>query len=538
MPLPNILGTSAANQPSSSGLPNILGGNNATPKITSTKVSGLPNILSNTSPTPTVAPTPAPKLSFWDAPDNSALGITKNTITGLPKALWDTLGPGKIQDYLKTPEGQNAAANLSPSDVRKSIAPAIASVPLQLASDISGQDINLKSSNPNLANDIHIKSVQNATREAVLNGENPYEAIIKAVPQVSMDALMVAGLSQKVFSPRTEVIGVGYKKNILQPGETAVDKSFRLTNPDQVKNFAIPKEVLPQLEQQGIKLSGYDETQPVYARTTLGLNGKVKLEIVQIKPSFAEQFFKIFKGNPTKVPETGLTIVASHEKAANEISVVPTKTEVSPAVPSEVNPVSLPKDSLSVGTETPTSQNIPSVQTETGPVALNSPTIGTQTPTPQVTPSETGLNLAGPQTVSTPTPSVQAEGGPVTLHPLTPTVMAPEAVQTEAGPITLHSPVKTNATKVDMNALPEELNQRAVQLEIQKDAIMNSPLYNIDSRTVFAGGSARDLGDIKNPRVADKIQKIMAEVGINEPKDFAAKLEEFQARKKQLAADQ
>ena len=333
----------------------------STAPVSSSKVS-LDNIFATTPVSAPATKTPvtvqsavdsvkAPKVTTVEKTplikDNSTLGIIKNTITGIPNAL-----TGGLLDYLKTPEGENAAANLSWGDVGRSIFPAIANIPGQVISDITGKDINLKSNFPNIAGDLNIKSIQNTTKEAVQNGENPFVAVLKAVPQAIFDGLMIAGVAQKVFSPRLEVIATGYKpvEGEVTNIETGLkeqapipvkDKSFRLTSilgPESKQNI-IPNEAIDKLaKEQGVKIN-YDPKQPSFFKQTIGINGKIKGEIIQLKPSYFDKFKSMFNGEINSVPKEGITTI--YEKtttidklqAKSETSVIQDK----PLVPSKEN---------------------------------------------------------------------------------------------------------------------------------------------------------------------------------------------------------
>ena len=100
-------------------LPNLLSKYGIEPE-TKAKTSGVPDLIAtkynNFAETPaTTSVTPPAKPGFFS--DQRLGGIVKNTILGLPKAALDVLGPGKIMDYLKTPEGQEAFKNLTPGIV-------------------------------------------------------------------------------------------------------------------------------------------------------------------------------------------------------------------------------------------------------------------------------------------------------------------------------------------------------------------------------------------------------------------------------------
>lgn len=263
------------------------------------------------------------------AAKNTGIGnIIKNTIFGLPKAAWDFIGVGKIQDYLSTPEGQSAAANLTGKDIAKNIIPETGKFFGAPIADVAGIFTGPKTYNVPLVG--KISNIQQQTKDAVMNGENPYIAIVNATPQSIFDGLMVAGLADKVFSPRESVIAKGKapatikydattnKEGALTPLKTA-DQSFRLTKPIQSTSKVLPKEAIDTLIEQGYKLKGYDPSKPSYFKVTPKIDGSLKGEIIQLKPSLFDVFRSKFGGNIYNVPPAGLTIVHEQDRTPAEI---------------------------------------------------------------------------------------------------------------------------------------------------------------------------------------------------------------------------
>lgn len=282
--------------------------------------------------------------------DNSTAGIINNTIKGLPKAAWNFLGPGKIQDYLNTPEGEQAAANLTFKDVRQNIIPTVGKVVAQPAVDLAGIFTGPKTFNiPAIGK---VENIEKTTYDATQNGENPYEAVFNAVPQAIFDGLAVAGIAEKVFSPRESVVATGVKTNDL-PGAAEIpgDKSFRLSKPPKVTSNSIPNEAIDRLQQeQGVKFKNFDPERPTYFRQTPKGNGVIKGEIVQVKPSYFDTFIKKFNGDIHEVPPSETSTVYEKTTSLDEIKHNLENTSTQPPV---ANPENFNAIAEQVKTQTP-----------------------------------------------------------------------------------------------------------------------------------------------------------------------------------------
>jgi len=86
--------------------------------------------------------------------------------------------------------------------------------------------------------------------------------------------------------------------------------------------------------------------------------------------------------------------------------------------------------------------------------------------------------------------------------------------------------------------LSEELSQKGLELEFRKETLSNTYFKNIDPKLYTKEGSLTELGDMKNSKMADRMQRNMAEAGISDPTVFAEKLTEYRSRVKQLAIDE
>lgn len=254
--------------------------------------------------------------------------IIKNTITGLPKAAWNFLGVGKIQDVLATPEGQEAALNLTGGDVAKAVIPSVGKTLGAPAADIAGIFTGPKTYHVPLVGDI--TNIQQQTKDAVMAGENPYVAIIQAAPQSIFDGLFVAGMAEKVFSPRETTIARGVKVPENTIADTG-DQSFRLTQPVKSTSQPIPNEALTELQNSGVRLRGFDPKNPSFFKVTPMADGTLKGQIVQLKPSILDTFRKALGGDIYKVPNSETTVVYEETKSPQEIKQALTEPQAAPA---------------------------------------------------------------------------------------------------------------------------------------------------------------------------------------------------------------
>lgn len=284
--------------------------------------------------------TPVEKKSFLSKvgdylnsiPDQSKLGIVKNTIAGIPKEAWNTLGPGRIQDALNAdPE---AAADLTYKDVAKSVVPAVGQFFGQPVADVAGVVQGPKTYNvPGIG---EIKNIQEQAKENVQNGDNPFIAVLKATPNAIFDGLMIAGVTEKVFGGRPIVRGSVdlTDTNGIQVKDPV--KSFRLSNPSDISQ-QIPGSMVEKLvtEKGGTLPKGYDAKQPTYFRLKEGPNGHAIGEVIQIRPSYFDTFMNKLKGDVSKVPDAEVLKLYSESQPAKELVAsekTPATTESAPAV--------------------------------------------------------------------------------------------------------------------------------------------------------------------------------------------------------------
>lgn len=247
------------------------------------------------------------------APDNSTAGVVKNTIEGLPKAALDVTGPGQVIDAINAdPE---TASKLTFGDVAEATPKAIANQAASMALDFAGKPINV-----NLPYVGQVSNIEDRAKTAVLNGENPYETILKSVPGAIFDGLMIAGVADKLFSGRPIVRGAADLTNTngIKPVESV--KSFRLNNPADTSQ-QIPGDVVQKMAvQKGFTLpDDFDPKQPTYFRIKEGVNGHAIGEVVQIRPSYFDTFVNKLKGNVSEVPDEQVKMLYSESKPAQDI---------------------------------------------------------------------------------------------------------------------------------------------------------------------------------------------------------------------------
>jgi hypothetical protein len=87
--------------------------------------------------------------------------------------------------------------------------------------------------------------------------------------------------------------------------------------------------------------------------------------------------------------------------------------------------------------------------------------------------------------------------------------------------------------------IPPPLRQKAVELEIRRQALDESPFNRTDTRFLYdREGRAKELGNLKNPNDIRNYEQVMAEVGIEDPTEFVNQLEKYQLQKKNIVNDE
>jgi len=117
---------------------------------------------------------------------------------------------------------------------------------------------------------------------------------------------------------------------------------------------------------------------------------------------------------------------------------------------------------------------------------------------------------------------------------------APELIQQIYNPIKKSpevAPPKVRPTKTSFE-VPDEFQQKKTELEIRKEALNQSPFNKLDARRYQKEGDIRELGDVTNKKVADKMQNDMGEVGIEDATKFQEEHTKFRENKAQFIQDE
>jgi len=117
---------------------------------------------------------------------------------------------------------------------------------------------------------------------------------------------------------------------------------------------------------------------------------------------------------------------------------------------------------------------------------------------------------------------------------------APELIQQIYNPIKRSpepAPPKVRPTKTSFE-VPDEFQQKKTELEIRKEALNQSPFNKLDARRYQKEGDIRELGDVANKKVADKMQNDMGEVGIEDATKFQEEYTKFRENKAQFIQDE
>lgn len=338
--LDNIFGTSAAPSTAkapaapSASLDNIFG--TSSPKTTTPSSSALP-ITKITAPTIDNGPVNASKsnLSYVDPNkgDNSTGGIIKNTIEGLPKALWDLLPYKKVyqgtQDYLNdsdaTPINVHDTVSGAIKGIEETVGPAVSTLtgifmgPKTYKLPGGGTVSNLQKDISDVAGRIFDEGFNGVSAK---EGTNPYEVVAKTVPEAIFDGLLIIGLMDKVFSPRESIVAEGVKTNDLPASSQGSSvRDFRITDPIKATvSKPLPKNALDALQKQGAEFSkNYDPKLPTYWRTTPRGNGVIRGEVVQLKPSYFDMFKSKFGGDISNVPPEGENVIYQKSTTIEDI---------------------------------------------------------------------------------------------------------------------------------------------------------------------------------------------------------------------------
>lgn len=84
-------------------------------------------------------------------------------------------------------------------------------------------------------------------------------------------------------------------------------------------------------------------------------------------------------------------------------------------------------------------------------------------------------------------------------------------------------------------AMPPEIEQKSIELEIKKQAVNDSPVTPQDVQMLTdKEGRIRELADVKSPDLIRKIEDRMSQTGITDPKKFTETVEQFSEDKKEV----
>ncbi|MES2214354.1 MAG: hypothetical protein V4465_03150, partial [Patescibacteria group bacterium] len=163
-----------------------------------------------------------------------------------------------------------------------------------------------------------VTNAQYRVAQDIQDGTPPWLAVTKEAPTAIFDGLMFASIAEKITMPRPETVmsaeapeGVSAKS---QPS------SFRMYREPVATNPMTDEQIQTIAKQKGITLpDSYKPDQPTYFRVTGKGNGKVIGELVQIRPSYLEEFKSKFGGNASRVPEQAVLPVYQQETSVQAI---------------------------------------------------------------------------------------------------------------------------------------------------------------------------------------------------------------------------
>ena len=255
----------------------------------------------------------------------------KNFTRELPSSIVENLpfGVGEIIRIARDEPG--TIANLSWSDVAKglpeagtnilksfAINPFLTVAGGLLAPVLKDYGGHLKFNIPGLG---EVSSAQARAYDAVQNGKSWGQAALEEAPNAIFDTLAVIGIVQTVTAPKHVAIKRAESPEGIKVSKPA--KSFREYVPAK-GNTSILNDAQVQAiaKQKNIDLGPkYNPNNPTYFRLREGMTGKIIPEIVQIKPSYLSRFMDLFKGDISKVPETGVIPIYSQSISVQDIPI-------------------------------------------------------------------------------------------------------------------------------------------------------------------------------------------------------------------------
>lgn len=268
--------------------------------------------------------------------DNSFLGIAKNTITGLFNPENWPLGIGQVVKTIKNePE---TVAKLTASDFLAGTietAKGLAKLPFTAVSNLAGTPVEFNI--PGLGK---VTNRQFNTAQRIQNGEDMGVVLAEESSGAIFDTLFLYGMGVKVFGGRPTTIA---KTDLPKDSGITVKqppKSFRLYE-EPVATASLSSDFVQKMAiEKGVKLQNYDPSLPSYFRMTGKSGGNIVGEVVQIKPSYAQTFLNVLKGDTAKVPSSQTTVLISNQvrpTALSETKAVPVVQ--TPPAPANITPV-------------------------------------------------------------------------------------------------------------------------------------------------------------------------------------------------------
>ena len=269
-------------------------------------------------------------------PDQSALGIARNTIFGLfnPENL--PLGVGEAVKQIR--EEPEISGNLTAHDWLNGIVETgkgVLKYPANVVANLAG--VPLKFNIPGLG---EVTNRQFNAAQRISNGEDLATVLATEGSGTIFDTLFLVGMGQKAFGGRPATIARGE----APPGITVKEppKTGRLYEEPIATKSISPEFVQKMATEQGITLGeNYNPELPTFFRMTGKANGKVVGEVVQIKPSYFETFMNVLKGDTNKVPTTELIPLISKETSIQAFKDAPTVPIPPEPVAPPIKPITL-----------------------------------------------------------------------------------------------------------------------------------------------------------------------------------------------------
>lgn len=287
----------------------------------------------------------------------------KNTLRELPASLIETLLPG----VKAVRDNEELASTITKKDLLKEVPGAVLATGQELAkAPISGalevpNLITAGKYQPEISFNIPgLGEVSNSDfkiARRVEQGEDPLTAVIGEKSTGLLNALFTASLMAKPFMPR-QVSVTGKVKAPEGIEVKAGPKSFRLYQPPTASKPLTP-DFIAKMQADGVNLGPkFDPASPTYFRLSSSGMGDVYGEVIQIKPSYFNEFMRLFKGDTGAVPKTQVNVLNEQKVNVNEIkktNVLENKNYKAPTVEQTIKGhIAEAQDVVDSGAGTPT----------------------------------------------------------------------------------------------------------------------------------------------------------------------------------------